>query len=120
MECKYSGEMKEIVIQLRIDVEDNLKEKNYVEEIDRSVNVEECEYRKNIENIYIYFDEKWFQYRGEGFNFELVEEREGIYLYYRQQNYYDVVLSVLVSFFLKKCLIKIRCIKRQYNFWKNY
>lgn len=75
-------------------------------------------YMLNLD-IYIYFDEKWFQYRGEGFNFELVEQREGIYLYYRQQNYYDVVLSVLVRFFLEEFLIKNRCIKKQYNFWKN-
>lgn len=119
MECKYSGEMKETVTQLRIDAEDNLKEKNYVEETDRSVNVEECEYRKNIENIYTYSDEKWLQYRGEGSNSELVEEREGIYLYHRQQNHYDVVLSVSASLFPKKCSTKIRCTKRQYNLRKN-
>lgn len=55
-------------------------------------------YMLNVD-IYIYFDKKWFQYSGGEFNFELVEEREVIYLYYRQQNYYDVVLSVLVNFF---------------------
>lgn len=55
-------------------------------------------YMLNLD-IYIYFDNKWFQYSREGFNFELVEQREGIYLYYRQQNYYDVVLSVLLRFF---------------------
>lgn len=70
-------------------------------------------------DIYTYSDEKWPQYRGEGSNSELVEQREGIYLYHRQQNHYDVVLSVSARLFPEEFSTKNRCTKKQYNLRKN-
>lgn len=45
MECGYNGEMKKIELKLRIEIDgkDILKREN-VEEIDRSLNVEKCDY----------------------------------------------------------------------------
>nr|XP_034322337.1 uncharacterized protein LOC117688395 [Crassostrea gigas] len=59
-ECRYNGEMKKTESKLRIEIDgkDILKREN-VEETDRSLNVEKCDYSQNIEYLIEENEEKF-------------------------------------------------------------
>ncbi|XP_062574797.1 uncharacterized protein LOC134236639 [Saccostrea cucullata] len=66
-------------------------------------------------DIYTYSDMKWIQFSGEEPNHEPVEHDEAIYLYHRQQNHYDVVLSVVARMSKSDSFIRNGSKRREYN-----
>ncbi|XP_062596168.1 uncharacterized protein LOC134257593 [Saccostrea cucullata] len=66
-------------------------------------------------DIYTYSDMKWLQFSGKGPNLESAEQKEAIYLYHRQQNHYDVVLSVLARPHEKECVTQHSFLKGEYS-----
>ncbi|XP_062572298.1 uncharacterized protein LOC134234263 [Saccostrea cucullata] len=66
-------------------------------------------------DIYTYSDRKWICFSGEVPNPEVVDQKEAIYLYHRQQNHYDVVLCVSAIPSEKESVRQSRSCKREYN-----
>ncbi|XP_062606132.1 uncharacterized protein LOC134267940 [Saccostrea cucullata] len=66
-------------------------------------------------DIYTYSDMKWIQFSGEEPNHEPGEHDGAIYLYHRQQNHYDVVLSVVARMSESNSFIQNSSSKREYN-----
>lgn len=58
---------------------------------------------------------KWLQFNRDGYYNELLEEKEAIYLYHKQQNHYDVVLNVFARMSEKEPVIQEWLCRREYS-----